>query len=71
MSLTPANWGQVIGDYLFYPSIIIGNYWQLFAIIALTFAIIVPGSKRYLLQIFKILLLQLLHIAINYLHYCS
>jgi hypothetical protein len=31
-----ANWGQIIPDYLFYPSII-GHYWQIFAIIASIF----------------------------------
>ncbi len=33
MTVTSANWGQIIGYYWFYPPII-GNYWQLLAIIA-------------------------------------
>ena len=60
-----ANWGQIIADYLFYPSII-GNYWQIFAIIAiiclqkvlLLFAIIVTGLKTLIIAIVQRQLLQ-------------
>ncbi len=50
MISSSANWGQIIADYLSYPSII-GNYWQTFAIIAIicmqkSFAIICYNCTR-------------------------
>ena len=37
MFITSANWGQIIGINLFLPQLlaIIGNYWQLLAIIGI------------------------------------
>jgi hypothetical protein len=58
--MTISKLGLSIADYLFCPSII-GNYWQIFAIIAficllkvlLLFANIVPGLKAVIIAIFE------------------
>jgi hypothetical protein len=57
-----ANWGQIISCYWFYPANI-GNYWQLFAIIAifglrkvmLLLAIIAPCSTISYCALFAII----------------
>ncbi len=60
-----AYWGPINLDQSFYPPII-GNYWQLLAIIAIYFlqnllllvAIIAPGPKTLIIAIIRKLLLQ-------------
>ncbi len=72
-----ANWGQIIPDYLFYPSII-GHYWRILAIIAIIFAKSFAIICYYCTRAQNInycnyskKLLQLFIYAIHYLHYCN